>query len=45
MRLEVGTDFLMIKPWEDDMLRRTIRRLIKEVDKLTSLASGDSAGE
>ena len=38
--LEVGTDFLMIKPWDDELLRRTIRRLIQEVDKLTAYAAG-----
>lgn len=50
--LEVGTDFLMIKPCEDEALRRTIRRLIYEVDRYTPPGSDpppeppkDSGGE
>jgi DNA-binding NtrC family response regulator len=31
--LEVGSDFLMTKPWDEDRLRRAIRRLIFEVDR------------
>jgi CheY-like chemotaxis protein len=31
--LEVGSDFLMTKPWDDETLRRAIRRLIFEVDR------------
>lgn len=31
--LEEGTNVLMSKPWDEEMLRRTIRSLIEEVEK------------
>jgi DNA-binding NtrC family response regulator len=31
--LEVGSDFLMTKPWDENRLRQAIRRLIYEVDR------------
>jgi len=37
--LEVGSDFLMTKPWDEERLRRAIRRLIYEVDRSRSSTS------
>jgi DNA-binding NtrC family response regulator len=31
--MEAGVDFLLYKPWDDEMLRRAIRRLIDEVER------------
>ena len=31
--LEASVDFLLTKPWDDDSLRKTIRRLVHEVDR------------
>jgi DNA-binding response OmpR family regulator len=31
--LEVGIDFLMTKPWNEDTLRKAIRALLQEVDR------------
>lgn len=36
--LEAGIDFLMTKPWDDERLKRTIRRLICEVDRSSASA-------
>jgi len=31
--LEASVDFLLTKPWDDESLRKTIRRLVLEVDR------------
>ena len=31
--LEAGIDFLLYKPWDDEALRRTVRRLLHEVER------------
>jgi len=31
--LEANVDFLLTKPWDDESLRKTIRRLVLEVDR------------
>lgn len=31
--LEAQVDFLLYKPWDDESLRRTIRRLVREVER------------
>ena len=34
--LQAGVDFLLYKPWDDDALKQTIRRLLTEVDRAKS---------
>lgn len=34
--MEAEVDFLIYKPWDDEMLRRAIRRLVVEVDRAHS---------
>jgi len=34
--LEASVDFLLYKPWDDEALRRTIRRLVFEVERARS---------
>lgn len=41
---EAGVDFLFHKPWNDEALKSTIRRLIREVERERS-AFGDSRSE
>ena len=41
--LEARVDFLLSKPWDDEALRRTISRLIREVERTRS-ESVDGAG-
>lgn len=36
--LEAGIDFLMTKPWDEERLKRAIRRLITEVDRSSASA-------
>lgn len=31
--MEANVDFLLSKPWDDESLRKTIRRLVREVDR------------
>lgn len=40
--LEAKVDFLLYKPWDDDSLRRTIRRLVLEVERGRSSKGGRS---
>ena len=35
--LEASVDFLLYKPWDDEALRRTIRRLVLEVERVRSV--------
>lgn len=38
--LEAEVDFLFYKPWDDEMLRQAIRRLVSEVDRAQSVSAG-----
>jgi DNA-binding response OmpR family regulator len=38
--LEAKVDFLLHKPWDDESLRRTIRRLVQEVERTRSGEDG-----
>jgi DNA-binding response OmpR family regulator len=41
--LRAGIDLLLYKPWDDDALKRTIRRLLEEVER--AKARGDEGPE
>ena len=38
--MEANVDFLLTKPWDDESLRKAIRRLVREVDR-TRPGNGD----
>ncbi|HLY74061.1 MAG TPA: response regulator, partial [Planctomycetota bacterium] len=41
--LQAGVDFLLYKPWDEESLKRTIERLIQEVERTRSLLDAGSA--
>jgi len=41
--LEAQVDFLIYKPWDDEMLRRAVRRLLIEVDRARERGAGEDA--
>lgn len=41
--LEAQVDFLIYKPWDDEMLRRAVRRLLIEVNRAKERDSGEEA--
>jgi len=43
--LEVGVDFVLQKPWEPETLKRTLRRLLLEVERSRSRTAQGASGE
>ena len=43
--LEVGVDFVLHKPWEPETLKRTLRRLLLEVERSRARAVEETSGE
>ena len=43
--LEVGVDFILHKPWEPETLKRTLRRLLLEVERSRSRMPDEASGD
>jgi two-component system response regulator HupR/HoxA len=43
--LEVGVDFVLQKPWEPETLKRTLRRLLLEVERSRARTAEETSGE
>lgn len=42
--LEAHVDFLMTKPWDDDALRKTVGRLVREVERVRAESRQEDPG-
>ena len=43
--LEVGADFVLHKPWNPEILKRTLRRLLLEVERSRSRTVGEAGAD